>query len=125
LPESHPLQKGHTSVLEIFRQKLIPINSVNKRTIPVKSLSQELEKEVELRTVGQEPQTARAKRSAERIAKSGKWVESLRCSDVNRLWSELHRIVSHHPLVRASRSAGRGNNGLHRLNAGTLCSTVE
>src|SRR5947208_3638555 len=40
------------------------------------------------------------------MAKSGKWVESLRCSDVNRLWSELHRIVSHHPLVRASRSAG-------------------
>ena len=72
----------------------------------MKSLSHELEKEVELRTVGQEPQTARAKRSAERIAKSGKWVESLRCSDVNRLWSELHRIVSHHPLVRASRSAG-------------------
>lgn len=40
------------------------------------------------------------------MAKSGKWVESLRCSDVGRLWSELHRIVSHHPLVRASRSAG-------------------
>lgn len=34
------------------------------------------------------------------------WVESLRCSDVSRLWAELHRIVSHHPLVRASRSAG-------------------
>lgn len=33
-------------------------------------------------------------------------MESLRNSDVNRLWSELHRIVSHHPLVRASRSAG-------------------
>ena len=42
----------------------------------------------------------------ERYSKSGKWVESLRCSDVNRLWSELHRIVSHHPLVRASRNAG-------------------
>jgi hypothetical protein len=72
----------------------------------VKSLSHELEKQVELKNVGQEPQTARAKRSAERIAKSGKWIESLRCSDVNRIWSELHRIVSHHPLVRASRSAG-------------------
>lgn len=72
----------------------------------MKSLSHELEKQVELKNVGQEPQTARAKRSAERIAKSGKWVDSLRCSDVNRLWSELHRIVSHHPLVRASRSAG-------------------
>ncbi len=42
----------------------------------------------------------------ERYSKSGKWVESLRCSDVNRLWTELHRIVSHHPLVRASRNAG-------------------
>ena len=88
------------------RQTLAPINSVIQRTTPVKSLSHELEKQVELKNVGQEPQTARAKRSAERIAKSGKWVESLRCSDVNRLWSELHRIVSHHPLVRASRSAG-------------------
>ena len=26
--------------------------------------------------------------------------------DVGRLWAELHRVVSHHPLVRASRSAG-------------------
>ena len=42
----------------------------------------------------------------ERYSKSGKWVDSLRCSDVSRLWSELHRIVSHHPLVRASRNAG-------------------
>jgi hypothetical protein len=72
----------------------------------VKSLSHEVEKEVEISPVGEAPQTARAKRSAERMAKSGKWVESLKSSDVNRLWSELHRIVSHHPLVRASRSAG-------------------
>jgi hypothetical protein len=45
-------------------------------------------------------------RAAERAARAGQWVESLRTSDVNRLWSELHRIVSNHPLVRASRSAG-------------------
>ena len=48
----------------------------------------------------------RPTRSTERYSKSGKWVESLRSSDVSRLWSELHRIVSHHPLVRASRNAG-------------------
>ncbi len=42
----------------------------------------------------------------ERRSKSGQWVESLRSSDVSRLWAELHRIVSHHPLVRATRSAG-------------------
>lgn len=42
----------------------------------------------------------------ERQSRSGPWVESLRCSDVSRLWAELHRIVCHHPLVRASRSAG-------------------
>ncbi len=48
----------------------------------------------------------RTSRSAERIARAGHWVESLRNSDVNRLWAELHRIVSNHPLVRASRSAG-------------------
>ena len=42
----------------------------------------------------------------ERHTRAGRWVESLRQSDVNRLWSELHRVVSNHPLVRASRSAG-------------------
>lgn len=36
----------------------------------------------------------------------GPWIESLRRSDVNRLWSELQRIVTSHPLVRASHSAG-------------------
>ena len=37
---------------------------------------------------------------------AGAWVESLRRSDVNRLWSELQRLVINHPLVRASYSAG-------------------
>jgi hypothetical protein len=48
----------------------------------------------------------RSKRASERSARTGHWVESLRTSDVSRLWAELHRIVSNHPLVRASRSAG-------------------
>ena len=82
----------------------------------MKSLNQ-VEKEAEQRTRSEALQPARAKRTAERIAKSGKWIESLRSSDVNRLWSELHRIVSHHPLVRASRSAGllveEGAGGAH------------
>jgi hypothetical protein len=51
-------------------------------------------------------QAQRTRRTQERHSRSGKWVESLRASDVGRLWTELHRIVSHHPLVRASRSAG-------------------
>jgi len=38
--------------------------------------------------------------------KIGKWVESLKVSDVNQIWLELHRIVSSHPLVRASKQAG-------------------
>jgi hypothetical protein len=42
----------------------------------------------------------------ERPARGGHWVESLRNSDVSRLWTELHRLVCYHPLVRASRSAG-------------------
>lgn len=41
-----------------------------------------------------------------RQIKIGKWTESLKVSDVNQIWSELHRIVSSHPLVRASKSAG-------------------
>jgi hypothetical protein len=36
----------------------------------------------------------------------GQWIENLRNSEVSRLWAELHRLVCHHPLVRASRSAG-------------------
>ena len=33
---------------------------------------------------------------------AGAWVESLRRSDVSRLWTELQRLVINHPLVRAS-----------------------
>ena len=38
--------------------------------------------------------------------KVGKWNVSLKNSDVNQIWTELHRIVSSHPLVRASKRAG-------------------
>ncbi len=38
--------------------------------------------------------------------KVGKWNDSLKVSDVNQIWIELHRIVSSHPLVRASKQAG-------------------
>jgi len=48
---------------------------------------------------------------------SGQWVDSLRRSDVNRLWTELHRIVCNHPLVRASHSAGLLVEGAERGNA--------
>lgn len=41
-----------------------------------------------------------------RPLKIGKWVDSLKASDVNQIWIELHRIVSSHPLVRASKQAG-------------------
>lgn len=41
-----------------------------------------------------------------RQIKIGKWREILENSNVNQIWSELHRIVSSHPLVRASKSAG-------------------
>lgn len=41
-----------------------------------------------------------------RQIKIGKWNESLQVSDVNQIWIELHRIVSSHPLVRASKRAG-------------------
>lgn len=49
----------------------------------------------------------RPKRPASsRPIKVGKWNESLKASDVNQIWIELHRIVSSHPLVRASKRAG-------------------
>jgi hypothetical protein len=46
------------------------------------------------------------KSSQTRQIKVGKWNESLKNSDVNQIWMELHRIVSSHPLVRASKRAG-------------------
>jgi hypothetical protein len=53
-------------------------------------------------------------KSADRLPRSiqnkqvkvGKWNDSLNASDVNQIWIELHRIVSSHPLVRASKRAG-------------------
>lgn len=47
-----------------------------------------------------------ARPTPSRPIKVGKWNESLRASDVNQIWTELHRIVSSHPLVRASKRAG-------------------
>ncbi|HEV7395971.1 MAG TPA: hypothetical protein VGN86_05635 [Pyrinomonadaceae bacterium] len=85
----------------------------------MKPQSQDSPSQLEVAPVAaQAPEQPRAPRSNhERFSKSGKWVESLRGSDVNRLWSELHRIVSHHPLVRASRNAGllveEGGGGSH------------
>lgn len=70
----------------------------------MKSISEDPEKSAAPATGGKRPQ-ARERRD-DRQRKNAKWVESLRASDVNRLWTDLHRIVSHHPLVRASRSAG-------------------
>ncbi len=72
----------------------------------MKSTSPQIEKEIELSVVEEQAQPPHARRPSGRYAKSGKWVESLTNSDVGRLWTELHRVVSHHPLVRASRSAG-------------------
>lgn len=80
-----------------------PAVSAGIPTSIVKSISQKTTPET---AVNVAPDSARARRAAERSARAGHWVESLRSSDVNRLWAELHRIVSNHPLVRASRSAG-------------------
>jgi len=71
----------------------------------VKAISEDSEKAAASSAADKRPQPRTARRN-DRSGKSAKWVESLRSSDVNRLWTELHRIVSHHPLVRASRSAG-------------------
>src|SRR3954452_13936414 len=38
--------------------------------------------------------------------KMGKWSDTLKTSYVDQIWLELHRIVSSHPLVRASKRAG-------------------
>src|SRR5436189_1834761 len=52
-------------------------------------------------------ETANLPRTASgKLIKVGKWIESLKASDVNQIWLELHRLVSSHPLVRASKRAG-------------------
>ncbi|HEX8194865.1 MAG TPA: hypothetical protein VF571_01525 [Pyrinomonadaceae bacterium] len=53
-----------------------------------------------------EPSQKRHNTNGRNNHRVGKWIESLKTSDVNQIWAELHRIVCHHPLVRASRSAG-------------------
>jgi len=70
----------------------------------VKSISEDYDKSLEPETAAK--QVSPRSRRNERQGKQAKWVESLKSSDVSRLWSDLHRVVSHHPLVRASRSAG-------------------
>ena len=70
----------------------------------MKSISEDSDKTATPNAADKRP-PSRARRN-ERSGKTAKWVDSLRSSDVNRLWTDLHRIVSHHPLVRASRSAG-------------------
>ena len=70
----------------------------------MKSISEDYEKSLESGAAEKQPPT-RSRRNYER-GKNARWVESLKSSDVSRLWTDLHRIVSHHPLVRASRSAG-------------------
>lgn len=59
------------------------------------------------------------RKTSGRNAKTGQWTEALRRSDVNRLWTELHRLVCSHPLVRASWSAGLLVEGGERGNAYT------
>jgi hypothetical protein len=71
----------------------------------VKSISEDYEESLDPGTTEKQPQP-RARRNYDRQSRSAKWVESLKSSDVSRLWSDLHRVVSHHSLVRASRSAG-------------------
>jgi hypothetical protein len=51
-------------------------------------------------------QTQSRQTASGRTIRVGNWIESLKNSDVNQIWIELHRVVSSHPLVRASRSAG-------------------
>src|SRR4028119_1988802 len=71
--------------------------------------------EEELHAPAQQASSAVAERPAR--GTNAHWVDSLRRSDVTRLWTELHRIVCSHPLVRASHSAGLLVEGAERGNA--------
>ncbi len=56
-------------------------------------------------SIKQKARPSKRMRNGKRI-NVGKWNKSLKNSDVNQIWAELHRIVSSHPLVRASKKAG-------------------
>ncbi len=65
----------------------------------------------------QSPSPTRAATGERTRTTGAHWVESLHRSDVTRLWTELHRVVCSHPLVRASYSAGLLVEGGERGNA--------
>jgi len=52
------------------------------------------------------PKERQPRSTNHRQIKVGNWNGCLKISDVNQIWIELHRIVSSHPLVRASKRAG-------------------
>jgi len=57
-------------------------------------------------SVNENQEQPRSRQTGSNRARYARWSENLRNSDVNKLWSDLHRIVCFHPLVRASKSAG-------------------
>lgn len=59
-----------------------------------------------MNSLNPQEQTKAAPQVPQRQLRIGKWTDSLKVSDVNQIWTELHRIVSSHPLVRASKTAG-------------------
>ena len=69
----------------------------------MKAISEDSEKLAAPHSADKRPQP-RARRN-ERSGKNAKWVESLRASDVNRLWSELHPgyvKIDHHFIENIS-----------------------
>jgi hypothetical protein len=103
MPNNGRIQPSEAHTPHPFSKTNSQTNRANTDN-PVKSISEDPEKAADLATGGE--RSMPRERRHDRQGKHAKWVESLRSSDVNRLWTELHRIVSHHPLVRASRSAG-------------------
>lgn len=81
------------------------VHPANNATIP--------DIEAHPRPHAQPPSSSRGRNN--RASRTGRWVETLQSSDVNQLWADLHQMVTNHPLVRASRSAGllveEGNRG--------------
>jgi hypothetical protein len=72
----------------------------------VKSTSDHQPKVPAMSAIKEQERAPQRSATTDRPSKGGHWVGSLRNSDVSRLWTELHRLVCYHPLVRASRNAG-------------------
>ncbi len=82
------------------------MENLNDGEIPENLTNRKVYMSSKKQSTSQSKKASKKKSHRKKGYKIGNWNESLKKSDVNQIWAELHRIVSSHPLVRASKKAG-------------------